>query len=124
MIARGSSVLICAVIDISPEQFLQDHTFTVEMEDASGGKLTDFKIDGGFRVAPSPDSRPGESGRMPLAIPLTGVTLPRAGDYWFVLSIDGDELARYRVRVAQVGVLTQQLSQAPDGEGNDSQEEE
>jgi hypothetical protein len=49
--------------------------------------------------------------------------LPRAGDYWFVLSIDGNEAARYEVRAAQIGVLTQRISQASNGGGDDSQEE-
>jgi hypothetical protein len=118
------SIAVVALIRISPEEFLRDHTFVVEIEDADGNKLPDFRIEGTFRVAPSPDSRPGDPGQMSLAIPLSGVSLPRAGDYWFVLSIDGDEVARYEVRAAQVGVLAPSISQAPPGDGDDSQEEE
>jgi hypothetical protein len=52
------------------------------------------------------------------------VSFPRAGDYAFVFSLDGEEAARYGVRVAQVGVIAWPLPQAPNGDGDDSQEEE
>ena len=117
------SIAVVALIKIPPEEFLRDHTFTVEIEDDTGDKLPDFKIEAGFRAAPPRDARPGDPAQMPIAIPLSGVSLPRAGDYWFVLSINGNEATRYQVRAAQVGVLTQQFSQIPQG-GDDSQEQE
>jgi len=118
------SIAVVALIRILPEEFLQDHTLTVEIEDDAGDRIPDFKIEAGFRAAASPDARPGDSAQMPIAVPLSGVSLPRAGDYWFVLSINGGEVARYHVRAAQVGVLTQQFSQVPQGSDDDSQEEE
>lgn len=118
------SIAVVALLKISPEEFLRDHTFTVEIEDEGGEKLPDFKIEAGFRIAPPPDAQPGDPAQMPIAIPLSGVSFPRAGDYAFVLSIDGEEVARYGVRAAQVGVIARPLPQAPSGDGDDSQEEE
>jgi hypothetical protein len=117
------AIAVVALIKVFPDEFLRDHTLTVEIEDDNGDKLPDFKIEAGFRLAPPPDARPGDPAQVPIAIPLSGVTLPRAGDYWFVLSIDGNEAARYEVRAAQIGVLTQRISQASNGGGDDSQEE-
>jgi len=117
------SIAVVVLVKVSPREFLRDHTFTVEIEDAAGNKLPDFKIEAGFRVAPPPDARPEDPAQMPIAIPLSGVSLPQAGDYWFVLSINGNEAARYQVRAAQVGVLAQQFSRIPQS-GDDSQEEE
>ena len=116
------SIAVVGLIRIAPEQFQRDHVFTVEMEGPGVGK-SPLKIEGGFRVAPSPDSEPGEPSLLPLAVPLTGLNLERAGEYWFVLRIDGIEVARYRVRASQVGVITQLLPQTPTGGSSGQQEE-
>lgn len=116
------SIAVVALIEVSPEEFLKDHRLKVEMEDASGEK-TDLKIEGGFRVAPSPEASPGESAQLPVAVPLTGLSLPRAGDYWFVLSIDDDEISRTKVSASQVGVFTQAPPPTPTG-GSGGQKEE
>ena len=116
------SIAVVGLIKVAPEQFQRDHLFTVEME-GPGGSKTPLKIEGGFRVAPSPNAEPGDPSLLPLAVPLTGLSLERAGEYWFVLSINGNEVARYRVRALQVGVVTQMLPQTPNG-GDSGQQEE
>lgn len=116
------SIAVVSLVRVPPEQFQRDHVFTVEME-GPGADKPPLKIEGGFRVTPSPDSEPGEASLLPLAVPLTGLSLERAGEYWFVLSIDGKEVARYRVRAAQVGVMAQLLPQTPTGDSVEQQEE-
>lgn len=118
------SISLVASIKVPAEAYLQDHTFAVEMLDA-GGKELGVKIGGEFRVAGGPDLSPGEPTIMALAIPLEGVSLSQAGDYTLILSIDGNEIARYGIRAVQVGVVVQQpSSQIPGGNVSDSQEEE
>lgn len=116
------SIAVVAQLKVSPEAFLQDHMFAVEMEDAAGDKL-DLKIEGVLRVAASHDSKPGEPMLVPLAVPLTGISLERAGDYSFVLSVDENEVARYEIRAAQVGIIAQPLPQSPPGDSGGPQEE-
>lgn len=80
------SIAVVALVEVSSERFQRDHKWTVQMEGADNANLI-VKIDGGFRVAPPPDSEPGEPAKVALAVPLTGLSLPRAGDYSFVLSL-------------------------------------
>jgi len=116
------TIAVVALIKVPAEAYLQDHRFAIEMEDGRGNKL-DFKIEGDFRVAPLPDSRPGEPAMMPIAVPLSGVILERADNYVFILSIDENEVARYEVRAVQVGIIMQPPLQAPSGDSSDSEEE-
>jgi hypothetical protein len=55
-----------------------------------------------------------------MAFPLNGVSLGRAGDYWFVLSVDGDEIARYRIRAVQAPFIQPPLREP---NGGDAEEE-
>jgi hypothetical protein len=116
------SIAVVCLLEVSHQQFQRDHQFTVRMEEAANANPI-AKIDGGLRVAPPPDAEPGEPSKVPLAVPLTGLSLPRAGDYWFVLSINDNEVARYRVRAAQVGVVAQMLPQTPSSDNGEQPEE-
>jgi hypothetical protein len=116
------SISVVCWLEISPQRFQRDHRFTLQMK-GEGEPQPLVKIEGGLRVAPSPDAEPGEPARVPLAVPLTGFSLPRAGDYWFVLSIDDQEVDRTGIRARQVGVIGQVLPQMPTGGSGESQEE-
>jgi hypothetical protein len=117
------SIAVVCLIEVSAEQFQRDHQFTLDLQEEAGETNPVVSIQGGFRVAPMPDAEPGEPSQVPLAVPLTGLSLPRAGDYWFVLSINGHEVARHKVRAVQVGVITQMLPQTPTGGSVEQQEE-
>ena len=110
------SVSLVAVIRVPSRAYLEDHQVTVEMVDADEERLP-LKIEGSVRVGAAPHLNPGEPSTLPLAFPLNGVYLERAGDYWFVLSVDGDEIARYRIRAVQT-VPVQQPT-----DGNDAEHE-
>lgn len=116
------SIAVVGLVQVSAQQFQRDHQFVVELQ-GEGDEAPLVKIQGAFRALPAPDAEQGEPSQVPLAVPLTGVSLPRAGDYYFVLFINGDEAARYRVRAMQVGVVTQLLPQTPTGGGDEQQEE-
>lgn len=114
------SVSLVAVIKVPSSAFLEDHRVTVEMVDADEKRLP-LRIEGNVRVGPTPYMNPGEPSTLPLAFPLNGVSLERAGDYWFVLSVDGKEIARYRIRAVQAVAVPQLPSDVPDGD--DAEEE-
>jgi len=92
---------LVAVIKVPSRAYLEDHRITVEMVDADEVRLP-LKIEGDVRVGPAPHMNPGEPSTLSFAFQLNGVHLERTGDYFFVLSVDGDELARYRLRAIQI----------------------
>lgn len=108
------SLSLVAIISVPSRAYLEDHLVKVEMVDADHNPLP-LKIEGEFRVGAPPNLRPGDPTTMPVAIPLNGLTLERAGDYYFVLSVDGQELARYRLRTVQMGTIPQPPAQSPAG---------
>lgn len=110
---------LVAVIKVPSRAYQEDHRVVVEMVDADEGQLP-LRIDGKLRVGASPHLNPGEPTTVPMAFPLNGVSLERAGDYWFVLSVDGDEIARYRIRAVQAPFIQPPL-RAPNGD--DAEEE-
>ena len=110
------SMSLVAVISVPSRAYLEDHRVTVELVDADEERLP-LKIEGNVRVGAAPHLNPGEPSTLPLAFPLNGVLLERAGDYWFVLSVDGDELARYHIRAIQMVSVPQST------DGNDAEEE-
>jgi hypothetical protein len=79
-----------------------DHEFVISLDDADG-KPQGLEIRGTFRAAPGLESRYGEPNVIPVTVPLYGLRFDSPGDFAFVLYVDGDELARYPVRVIQSG---------------------
>lgn len=114
------SISLVAIIKVPSTAYLEDHRVTVEMVDADEVRLP-LKIEGNVRVSAAPHMNPGEPSTLPLAFPLNGVSIERAGDYWFVLSIDGDELTRYRIRAIHTVPVPQLPFDNPDGD--DAEEE-
>lgn len=110
------SVSLVAVIKVPSRAFLENHRIMVEMVDADEERFP-LRIEGDVRVGPTPYMNPGEPSILPLAFPLNGVNLERAGDYWFVLSVDGDEITRYRIRAVQTVPIPQPT------DGNDAEKE-
>jgi hypothetical protein len=112
---------LVAVIRVPARAFLENHQITIEIVDADEERLP-FRIDGKMRVGAPAHMKPGDPALVPMAFPLNGLTLQQAGDYWFVLSIDGNELKRYHVRAIQSVPVPQQLPfDAPDSD--DAEEE-
>lgn len=114
------SISLVAVIKVPSTAYLEDHRVTVEMVDADEVRLP-LKIEGNVRVSAAPHMNPGEPSTLPLAFPLNGVSIERAGDYWFVLSVNGNELTRYRIRAIHTVPVPQLPFDAPDGD--DAEEE-
>ena len=114
------SMALVAVIRVPSRAYLEDHLITVGMIDADNNVLP-LRIEANLRVGAAPNLQPGDPTTVPMAFPLNGLTIEHAGDYWFVLSIDGHEKARYRIRAVQVGSVPPAPSEAP---GGDSGKEE
>lgn len=111
------AISLVAVIKVPSTAYLEDHRVTVEMVNADEERLP-LRIEGDIRVGAAPDMKPGDPTTLPLAFPLNGVYLERAGDYWFVLSVDGNEIGRYRIRA----VHAVPVPQLP-FDGDDAEEE-
>ncbi len=114
------SISLVAVIKVPSRAYLEDHQITVGMIDADDNPLP-LRIEGNLRVGASPNLQPGDPTIVPMAFPLNGMTIGHAGDYWFVLSIDGKEKARYRIRAVQVGSVPPAPSEAPGGESGEEE---
>jgi hypothetical protein len=112
---------LVAVIQVPARAYLEDHRITIEIVDADEERLP-FRIDGNMRVGAAPHMNPGDPSLVPMAFPLNGLTLERAGDYWFVLSVDGTELKRYHIRAVQSVPVPQQLP-FDASDGSDAEEE-
>lgn len=115
--ARVSFWLV-AVVEVSARQFLVDHKVAIELVDADEERLP-FRIDGEIRVGTTIHMKPNDPSIVPMVFPLEGLTLERAGDYWFTLSVSGKELARYHIRVIQQVPVPQQLPFDAPEPGND-----
>lgn len=114
------SISLVAVIRVPSRAYLEDHQITVGMIDADDNPLP-LKIEGSLRVGAPPHLKPGDPTIVPMAFPLAGVTIEQAGDYWFILSIDENEKARYRIRAVQAGPVPPITSGAPDGESGEEE---
>ncbi len=109
---------LVAVIKVPATAYQENHRITIELADHNEESLP-FRIDGEFRMGASPYLDRGDPSVISLAFPLEGLVLEQAGDYCFTLSIDGNELKRYRIRAVQSPPI-----QLPfDAPGSDAEEE-
>ena len=75
----------------------RDHGFTITVLDEDGGEVA--RIDGNSHVARSADLPVGWDHGVNLAIPLTGMPMPRFGLYTISLQVDGQHLGDRPFRV-------------------------
>lgn len=96
------AIALVAVLEQPYHASNEDHIFEMGLEDADSRRLGSMEVKGQFRAAPGIESKYGEPGVIPLAVPLHGLSFEHPGDYSFVLWLDGVELARYPFHVIQV----------------------
>lgn len=96
------SMALVAVLRQPFHESHENHRFEMTMENADRERLPTFKVEGEFRATAGVESKYGDAGIIPLAVPLHGVLFERAGDHSFVLSVNGAEIARYKFSVLQV----------------------
>jgi len=112
---------LAVVIKVPATAYLENHHITVQLVDQDHNEESlPFRIDGDFRLGASPHLNRGDPSIISLAFPLDGLVLERAGEYSFVLSVDGNELKRYRIQAIQSPPI--HLPSDPPG-GGDAEDE-
>lgn len=107
---------LVAVVEVPFSAYHAEHTLSLGLEDADGNTLP-LHVDATFRVGADATMQYGDPTVMPLAVPVTNLVIPAAGDYSFTLSVDGERLGHYSVRALQVSVPVQlNVQPPPDGE--------
>jgi hypothetical protein len=96
------SMALVAVVQQPFSAAHADHEFAITLENADGQPQA-LDIRGSFRAAPGLESKYGEPNVIPITVPIFGLPFEAAGDFSFVLKVDGTELARYPIRVLQNG---------------------
>jgi hypothetical protein len=94
------SIGIAAILHIPWREYQRDHTFAIKLMSPENQEL-DFKVEGQFRVGASPDMRLGDPTIMPIAVNANAVRFETPGHYKFVLTIDDQPLASWRIGVQQ-----------------------
>ena len=92
------SMALVAVVQQPFSAAHADHEFAISLEDADG-KEQGLDVRGSFRAAPGLQSKYGEPNVIPITVPISGLPFQAPGDFVFVLRVDGEELARYSIRV-------------------------
>jgi hypothetical protein len=110
--ARHDRVGIGFIVRVPYTATNQEHKFELRLEDADGKQLT-FGDDpqgkgriealgGQFNVGRPPTLKPGDEQVVPFAVNINALPLERAGNYRFVISIDGDDTKELPFRVMLV----------------------
>ncbi|GAC1611228.1 MAG: hypothetical protein NVS3B26_22710 [Mycobacteriales bacterium] len=92
------SLALVAVVQQPFSAAHADHEFAIGLEDADG-RPQSLDVRGSFRAAPGLESKYGEPNVIPITVPVYGLPFDAAGEFAFVLRVDGTELARYPIRV-------------------------
>jgi hypothetical protein len=98
------TMALVAIIEIPFHANHADHSFVISLIDLDE-KPFGVRIEGVFRAAPALEHKYGQPGVSPVAVPIQGLVLERAGEYSFTLAVDGTEIARYGFSVVQTAVI-------------------
>lgn len=111
---------LAAVIKVPASAYLENHQITIQLVDEDhDGEILPYRVDGDIRVGAAPHLNRGDPSIISLAFPLEGLVLERAGEYAFVLSVDGNELKRYRIHAVQSPPIRQSSGAPGGGDGED-----
>lgn len=97
---------LVAILEVPFRHYNAPHTFRFGLEDPDKAPLP-LAIAGNFRVGASPDLEYGDPTMMPIAVPVYGLAIPRAGTFSFVFSVDDEALGRYQVKATQLAIPLQ-----------------
>jgi hypothetical protein len=109
---RHDRIGVAFVVRVPYTATNQDHTFELRLEDADGRRLTFGDDPEGqgriealgsqFNVGRPPTLKPGDEQVVPFAVNINGLPLEKAGNYRFVISIDGDDVKELPFRVSLI----------------------
>lgn len=91
---------VVAVVVVPWRAHNEKHTFSIAFEDADKNPLGG-SFDGEFQIGTEPSHRQGDASILPLAMSVAGFAIAGPGEYAAVLSIDGEEIDRWPMRVVQ-----------------------
>lgn len=83
-------IVALAMMMTMPANEAGEHRVRIVLQDQDGKTLV--TVDGGFEVAKGAVSKMGEHLAVPLAIPLHGVVIPKAGTYSLEVLVDGHHI--------------------------------
>lgn len=99
--ATHRSLSLAMVAEVEPDERQRDLELSITLVDEDGAELG-VKASGKLRVGTPPNLPPGASSVVPIVSPFHNITFPAAKGYAFLVSLNGEELARVLFRVVQV----------------------
>jgi len=99
--ATHRNLSLAMVAEVGPEDRQRDLELHISLVDEDGQAIG-VEAKGMLRVGAPPNLPPGSPSVVPIVSPFHNITFPEAKGYAFVVSLDGEELARVRFRIIQV----------------------
>lgn len=93
---------VALVAEVEPDERHRDLEIVIGLIDEDGNELG-VEAKGKLRVGAPPNLPPGSSSIVPIVSPFYNIRFEDAKGYAFVVRFEGEELARVRFRVVQVG---------------------
>ena len=98
--ATQRNLSLAMVAEIGQEDRQRDLELHISLVDEDG-QAVGIEAKGKLRVGAPPNLPPGAPSVVPIVSPFQNVTFAEAKGYAFVVSLEGEELARIRFRVVQ-----------------------
>lgn len=99
--ATHRNLSIAMVAEVGPEDRQRDLELHISLIDEDGQPIG-VEAKGMLRVGAPPNLPPGSPSVVPIVSPFHNISFAEAKGYVFVVSLDGQELARIRFRIALV----------------------
>ena len=96
------TLCVALVAEVEPDERHRDLELNVSLIDEDGNAMG-VEARGKIRVGAPPSLPPGSSTVVPIVSPFYNVRFTEAKGYAFVVTFEGNELARVRFRVVQMG---------------------
>ena len=98
--ATQRNLSLAMVAEVGQEDRQRDLELHISLVDEDG-QAVGIEAKGKLRVGAPPNLPPGAPSVVPIVSPFQNVTFAEAKGYAFVVSLEGEELARIRFRVVQ-----------------------
>jgi hypothetical protein len=99
--ATHRSLSLAMVAEVAPEDRQRDLDLSITLVDEDGADVG-VAATGRLRVGTPPNLPPGASSIVPIVSPFHNITFPEAKGYSFLVSLNGQELARIKFRVVLI----------------------
>ncbi len=99
--ATHRSLSLAMVAEVAPEDRQRDLELHVRLVDEDGADIG-VEAKGKLRVGSPPNLPAGDASIVPIVSPFHNITFPEAKGYSFLVSLNGEELARIKFRVVLV----------------------